>query len=139
MNESMDFLDPVAMMSHNMGNISAIQPNFALQLSRADDTFLQDIQMLNTNRSKFSKLSINPKNTPMSGMDINDFSPFLRRETEDELFPSSPEGKNRLDASSCIVMEDDYKAIRLENNLEHLNKDIEKVNDEIEQIKKMLF
>jgi hypothetical protein len=97
--------------------------------------------MLNTNRSKFSKLSINPKNTPIGGMEINDFSPFLRRETEDDLFPSSPEGKilNRLEVSNSIVMEDDYKAIKLENNLEHLNKDIEKVNDEIEQIKKMLF
>lgn len=36
-------------------------------------------------------------------------------------------------------MEDDYKAIKLENNLENLNKDIEQVNDEIEQIKKLLF
>lgn len=44
-----------------------------------------------------------------------------------------------MDTSSCIVTEDDYKAIKIENNLENLNKDIELVNDEIEQIKKLLF
>lgn len=36
-------------------------------------------------------------------------------------------------------MEDDYKVIKLENNLQNLNKDIEMVNNEIEQIKKLLF
>jgi len=36
-------------------------------------------------------------------------------------------------------MEDDYKVIKLENNLQNLNKDIVMVNDEIEQIKKLLF
>ncbi len=56
---------------------------------------------------------------------INDFSPLFRH--------LSPEDKilNRIDSSS-FVMEDDYKAIKLENNLDHLNKDIELVNDEIE-------
>ena len=44
-----------------------------------------------------------------------------------------------LDASSFIVMEDDVKAIKIENNLANLNKDIMQVNDEIEQIKKLLF
>jgi len=37
-----------------------------------------------------------------------------------------------MDTSSCIVTEDEYKAIKIENNLENLNKDIEQVNDEIE-------
>jgi len=36
-------------------------------------------------------------------------------------------------------MEDDVKAIKIENNLANLNKDIMLVNDEIEQIKKLLF
>jgi hypothetical protein len=44
-----------------------------------------------------------------------------------------------MDTSSCIVTEDEYKVIKIENNLDHLNKDIEQVNDEIEQIKRLLF
>jgi len=84
--------------------------------------------MLHTARSKASKLSFDKH--------LGASSPLFRRESEE-----SPEGKilNRIDTSSCIVFEDDYKAIKLENNLEHLNKDIELVNDEIEQIKKLLF
>lgn len=38
-----------------------------------------------------------------------------------------------------MITEEDYKALKLENNLDNLNKDIELVNEELEQIKKLLF
>ncbi len=78
--------------------------------------------MLQTARSRLSKNSF----------DRN--SPLLRKESAYDDLLMSPEGKilNRFDTSSCIMFEDDYKAIKLENNLDHLNKDIEIVNDEIE-------
>lgn len=38
-----------------------------------------------------------------------------------------------------MITEDEYKAIKLENNLDNLNKDIELVNEELEQIKKLIF
>jgi hypothetical protein len=44
-----------------------------------------------------------------------------------------------MDASYTFVTEDEYNAIRLETNLEHLHQDINLVNDELEQIKKLLF
>lgn len=70
----------------------------------------------------------NPKNTPVATG--TEFSPLFTKNfaNEDPIFKQSPERQlkmNRFDTSSCIVMEDDYKAIKLENNLEHLNKDIE--------------
>lgn len=70
----------------------------------------------------------------MSKNSFDRTSPLFRRESEQDDPLSSPEGKilNRIDTSSCIIFEDDYKAIKLENNLDHLNKDIEIVNDEIE-------
>jgi uncharacterized spore protein YtfJ len=44
-----------------------------------------------------------------------------------------------MDSSSILVTEDDVKAIKIESNLHNINKDIKKVNDEIEQIKRLLF
>lgn len=44
-----------------------------------------------------------------------------------------------LDASCSLVTQDEYNALKLENNLDHLNKDINQVNDELEQLKKLLF
>jgi hypothetical protein len=40
---------------------------------------------------------------------------------------------------SCIVTEEDYKTLKLENNLDNLNKDMQVVNREVEQIKKWIF
>jgi len=53
------------------------------------------------------------------------------------MFFSSPGGQNRMnannmDSSSILVTEDDVKAIKIESNLLNINKDIKKVNDEIE-------
>lgn len=57
--------------------------------------------------------------------------------SEDPMFFSSPGGQNRMnannmDSSSILVTEDDVKAIKIESNLLNINKDIKKVNDEIE-------
>ncbi len=52
---------------------------------------------------------------------------------------AEPFNLRHYDTNSCIVTEDEYKAIKVENNLDNLNKDIEAVNEEIEQIKKLLF
>lgn len=41
--------------------------------------------------------------------------------------------------SSVLITEDEYKAIKLENNLDNLNRDIELVNEELEQLKKLIF
>lgn len=38
-----------------------------------------------------------------------------------------------------LVTEEEYKTIKLESNLQNLNKDLETVNEEIEQIKRLLF
>lgn len=38
-----------------------------------------------------------------------------------------------------IVTEEDYKVIKLESNLNNLNKELGNVNDEIEQIKRLLL
>jgi len=38
-----------------------------------------------------------------------------------------------------LVTEEEYKTLKLESNLQNLNKDLETVNDEIEEIKRLLF
>ncbi len=38
-----------------------------------------------------------------------------------------------------FVTEEDYKTLKLESNLQNLNKDLLSVNEEIEQIKRMLL
>jgi hypothetical protein len=58
MNETLDFTDPIKAMELNLGNISAIQPFQVQHLSRNEDTFIQELNYLNTNRSRLSKLSI---------------------------------------------------------------------------------
>lgn len=37
------------------------------------------------------------------------------------------------------VTEDEYKTLKLENNLQNLNKDLQNVNEEIEEIKRMML
>ena len=44
-----------------------------------------------------------------------------------------------MDGSCTFVTEDEYNALKLENNLEHLNTDIGLVARELEHIKKLLF
>lgn len=61
------------------------------------------------------------------------FSPLLRKKSRDV------KDLRHGDTSSIIATEDEYKAIKIENNLDNLNKDIELVNEEIEQIKKILL
>ncbi|CDW85369.1 UNKNOWN [Stylonychia lemnae] len=139
MDETVEFTDPIKLMEKNLANVSAIQP-FMIQHSRNEDTFIQELNCLNTNRSRLSKLSID-KQSKRTFNDSKEFSPLFKN--DDQLYLSSPGGQNRphnnLDNSSFLITEDDIKTIRIENNIGNLNKDIKKVNDQIEQIKHMLF
>lgn len=49
------------------------------------------------------------------------------------------ESMNYDDPSYTFITENEYKAMKFENNLENLNQDICQVADELEQIKQMLF
>jgi hypothetical protein len=70
------------MMENNLANISEIGPGRAmLQQSRLEETFLQELQELNTNRSKFNR---NPRIdnqafTPSANDSNLDFSPLFRK------------------------------------------------------------
>ena len=90
----------------NVTNISAISP-----FNQNDETytdFYNEMNFLNTTKSLKKRIQI-------------------EEIKEEEDFGFSP-----LFKSSCIVTEDEYKAIKIENNLDNLNKDIEQVNVEIE-------
>lgn len=116
--------DPVKMMESNLinvTNLSVIQP-FNLQDETYGD-FYNDLNFLSSTRSKKSALKIEEIKEEKNGMD---FTPLLKKHSRDS------RGLRHLDTSSFIVTEDEYKAIKIENNLDNLNKDIEQVNVEIE-------
>lgn len=66
------------MMDSNLGNISAIKPSFQQHLSKNEDTFIQELQMLNTNRSKISQIKVESHKNFADESEIREFSPLLR-------------------------------------------------------------
>ena len=104
----------------NVTNISAISP-----FNQNDETytdFYNEMNFLNTTKSLKKRIQIEE----IKEEEDFGFSPLFKRDSND------PKGLRFMDTSSYIVTEDEYKAIKIENNLDNLNKDIEQVNVEIE-------
>ena len=110
-------LDSLRIMERNIGNLSAIPEmqgaGFNATINFDDDELFKDFKFLGG----------------LGVTQIEEPSFLLREITMRDL-------SQRVGTTAT---EEEFKTIKIESNLDHLNKNLERVNQEIEQLKKMLL